>query len=101
MVNLQSIGLRRIYHHRLNLLCQGFQFPDITGKYSTADRGTHANAESAIQSILTENTAKFCAQVQATPPSNGFTFVARLSNAIYSGSTVQPPAFQIFIIVKM
>ena len=75
--------------------------PDITGKYSTADRGTHANAESAIQSILTENTAKFCAQVQATPPSNGFTFAARLSNAIYSSSTVQPLAFQIFIIVKM
>ena len=75
--------------------------PDITGKYSTADRGTHANAESAIQSILTENTAKFCAQVQVTPPSNGFTFAARLSNAIYSSSTVQPLAFQIFIIVKM
>ena len=81
-------------------LCQALIFPDITGKYSTADRGTHANAEGAIQSILTENTARFCSQVQVIPPSNGFTFSARLSNAIYSNFTVQPPSFQIFMIVK-
>ena len=74
--------------------------PDITGKYSTADRGTHANAENAISSILTETTARFCEQVSVTPPSNGFAFAAKNSNIIYSNSTVQPPSFQILMIVK-
>nr|DAM63306.1 MAG TPA: hypothetical protein [Caudoviricetes sp.] len=81
-------------------LCQEIESPDIVGKYSTADRGTHANAESAIQSILTETTARFCTQTSVTPPSNGFTFNAKNSNIIYSNSTVQPPSFQIFMIVK-
>ena len=97
-----NYGLIQYHKGCLYLLCQGISLePDIVGKYSTADRGTHANAENAFSSILTETTARFCEQVSVTPPSNGFAFDAKKSNIIYSNSTVQPPSFQIFIIIKI
>lgn len=97
---IKNLPINIVRGRKRSCYVRSAKFPDITGKYSTADRGTHANAEGAIQSILTENTARFCSQVQVTPPSNGFAFSARLSNAIYSNFTVQSPSFQIFMIVK-
>ena len=100
MVNLQSIGLWRIYHHRLSLLCQEIESPDISG--GMAGGNTNYQQTTVWGAIAKTSGMEYGNTAQAVHTRPDWTFYASRSNNKYGqASTIQPQAFYTLIIVKV
>ena len=78
-------------------LCQGFQFPDITGEFASCDNGDREYPTGAFYDFWdygnTIVIGRGCEDLR-------FGMKASNSNAVYSNPTVQPPACQTLIIIR-
>ena len=70
--------------------------PNITGGFSRAyqTRGNY------VEGAFSQDGDSFSQEVEVNYKTPAITFSAKRSNVIYGNSTVQPPAFQILIIIK-
>lgn len=94
----------RVCRHRLTLLCQVFQIPDITGNYAATDWFRDISKVVSSGALFNDTSKGFRSQTGASGYTGDQTvgFQAAKSNATFGKSSiVQPKTFYTLMIVKV